>query len=151
STYYWRFITQGSGRFDLWSSTLITGTSDMVTYLPDSSAFPDIARYKLPDNNESIVSSFSCSDKVITVANYTNRNEYLDYYGQLEVYSDVVGSLAVSSSYGPTRDGRIKPEISAPGNNTLATGQFSTLYGLLLYAPYKVAQGGMHDRNGGTS
>jgi len=151
TTYYWRFITQGSGRFDAWSGTNTTATSDMITILPDEITFPDIARYKLPDNNETIVSSFTCSDKVISVANYTNRNEYINFYGQPQVNSDVVGALAVSSSFGPTRDGRVKPEIAAPGNTTLASGQFSTLYALIASAPGKVALGGMHDRNGGTS
>jgi subtilisin family serine protease len=151
TTYYWRFITQGSGRFDCWSSTAVLGTSDMISAIPDEATFPDIARYKLPDNNQTIVSSFSCSDKVITVGNYINRNVYIDYYGHVQANTDVVGALAPSTSFGPSRDGRIKPEISAPGNTTLTTGQFSTLYGLLIYQPYKVAVGGMHNRNGGTS
>lgn len=151
TTYYWRFITQGSGRFDCWSSTAVLGTSDMISAIPDEATFPDIARYKLPDNSQTIVSSFSCSDKVITVGNYINRNVYIDYYGHVQANSDVVGALAPSTSFGPSRDGRIKPEISAPGNTTLTTGQFYTLYGLLIYQPYKVAVGGMHNRNGGTS
>jgi subtilisin family serine protease len=151
TTYYWRFITQGSGRFDTWSGSTTTGTSDMIQLLPDTLSFPDIQRYRLPDNNQTIVSSFSCSDKTITVGNYTNRNQYLDYYGDLQSSTDVVGALAVSSSYGPTRDGRVKPELTAPGNNTLTTGQFYTLNGLILYQPWKVAPGGMHNRNGGTS
>jgi subtilisin family serine protease len=35
-------------------------------------------------------------------------------------YASVVGDLAFSSGAGPTRDGRIKPEITAPGVNIVA-------------------------------
>jgi hypothetical protein len=153
TTYYWRFITNGTGRFDCWSAKALTGTSDIIwASLPSSSIFPDIDRYKAPDYNQTIVSSFTCSDKVITVGNYSNRASYLDFYGTEQIIAnDTTGKLAGSSSFGPTRDGRIKPEVAAPGNTTLATGQLSTLYGLIIAQPYKVAQGGMHNRNGGTS
>ncbi|MFI5134965.1 MAG: S8 family serine peptidase, partial [Chitinophagales bacterium] len=152
TSYYWRYITNGSGRFDAWNGSSTTGTSDMVsTGLPDDVTFPDIDRYVLPDYNETTVSSFTCSDKVIAVGNYVNRNEYIDYYGLSQVNTDLVGALAAGSSLGPSRDGRIKPDIAAPGATTLSAGQFYTLYGLLIYQPYKVALGGMHNRNGGTS
>lgn len=150
--YYWRFITNGSSRFDLWSGLSTTGTSDMVLTLPSAAVFPDISRYKLPDTQQTIVSSFTCSDKVITVANYINRNEYIDYYGDQIAYPlDVPGGLAISSSFGPTRDGRIKPDATAPGNRTLATSQLSQAAALILSQAYKVALGGMHNVNGGTS
>jgi subtilisin family serine protease len=150
---YWRFITNGTGRFDAWSSSSLTGTSDIIyTSLPDASAFPDINRYHLPDTEQTIVSSFTCSDKVITVANFTNRTQYIDYYGDLIISTtDTTGALAVSSSLGPTRDGRIKPDISAPGNRTLTAGALWQLNSFILTQPYKVALGGMHNTNGGTS
>ncbi|HUM48306.1 MAG TPA: S8 family serine peptidase, partial [Chitinophagales bacterium] len=152
STYYWRFITNGTGRFDLWSGSSTTGTSDMVLTLPSSIDFPDIMRYRLPDTEQTIVSSFTCSDKVITVANYVNRSEYIDYYGDLIAYpADTTGELALTSSYGPSRNGRIKPDVSAPGNRTLATSELTQVAALILSQPYKVALGGMHNVNGGTS
>ncbi len=153
TTYYWRFITNGTGRFDTWSANVITGTSDMiVNNLPSEDDFPDIARYKMPDYDQTIVSSFSCSDDVITVANYTNRYKYIDFYGVQQVLTtDTTGKLATSSSFGPTRDGRIKPDVAAPGNTTLASGQLIALYALIISQPFKVALGGMHNRNGGTS
>ncbi|MBA3647953.1 MAG: S8 family serine peptidase [Chitinophagales bacterium] len=149
----WRFITNGSGKFDLWSGLTTTGTSDIIySDLPDSVSFPDISRYKVPDTQETIVSSFSCSDKVITVGNFTNRNQYIDVNGNLQIFtSDTTGQLAISSSFGPSRDGRIKPDITAPGNRTLTSGNLLTLQNLLLYQPFKVALGGLHNSNGGTS
>lgn len=152
NNYYWRFITNGTGRFDLWSGLSTTGTSDMVLSLPGVADFPDIARYHLPDTHQTIVSSFTCSDHVIAVGNYTNRTAYVDFYNDLITYPlDTTGELAVTSSFGPTRDGRIKPDVAAPGNRTLATGQLSQVTALILSQPYKVALGGMHNVNGGTS
>ena len=149
--YYWRFITNGTGRFDLWSAPSVTGSSDMVTSLPDNGTFPDIDRYKSPDVSETIVSSFSCSDKVITVANYTNRDQYLNYYGNLQIFPNPTGSIAPASSLGPSRDGRIKPEIAAPGDITISAEPLYLLDLFIASASAKVAVGGMHIRNGGTS
>ena len=57
-----------------------------------------------------------------------------------------------NSSIGPTRDGRIKPDIAATGTVTTATGD--SLYIALLTGSgqsSKVSLGGKHTRNGGTS
>lgn len=152
TTHYWRFITNGSGSFDLWSHPATTATSEMVTSgLPSSAVFPDISRYKLPDTRKTIVGSFSCSDRTITVANYNNRKTYLDFYGNLQTMTDDAGSIALSSSRGPTRDERQKPDIAAPGNTTLTAGELSFLATTILIQPFKVALGGMHNRNGGSS
>ncbi|HYV91255.1 MAG TPA: S8 family serine peptidase [Chitinophagales bacterium] len=161
TTDYWRFITGGTGRFDLWSHSGLIGTSDMVTAVSLPDTFQDIVRYIPADSSQTIVSSFSCSDKVITVANYTNRDNYIDYYEHLETFINPPGALARGSSVGPTRDGRMKPDITAPGDVTLASGLILGMdnYGYLVYEmalfiyyqSFKVAQGGMHLRNGGTS
>lgn len=150
--YYWRFITNGTGRFDLWSASNVTGSSNMIsTSLPGVGTFPDIDRYQLPDVSQTIVGSFSCSDKVITVANYTNRDQYLDYYGNLQIFPTPPGGISVTSSLGPSRDGRVKPEISAPGDITLSAEPLYYLDLFIANASNKVALGGMHVRNGGTS
>ena len=50
----------------------------------------------------------ACSERVIAVAAY--YSEYLNPLG-----NEGGGTLASFSSYGPTLDGRLKPEIAAPG------------------------------------
>lgn len=151
SQYRFRFMTTGTGTFDIWS-TATFGASNMIsTGLPDEATFPDIVDYRAPDKQKHIVGSWACSPKVITVGNYYNRDEYVDYNGNLQTFSDTPGQLSVNSSHGPTRDNRLKPEISASGDMTLSSGKFSMLAGLIANEPFKVAQGGMHYRNGGTS
>lgn len=102
---------RGSGKFDLWSSQALIGGSDMLDYLNGSLiALPN---YELPDKEKSIVSSWQCSDKVITVGNYSSRAGYLDvdsnYVDLVNAFpvGETVGSRYVTSSFGPTRDNRI--------------------------------------------
>ncbi len=153
TSYLWRFTTKGSGYFDCWSQSQYTGTSNTVKVnLPDVSVYPDIARYRMQDRLETVVSSFTCSQEVIAVANFVNRNNFVNYNGATTSYaSDTVGARVSTSSIGPSRDKRLKPEITAPGGNTLAPGQLSTLAQFILNDPTKVAEGGLHNVNGGTS
>jgi subtilisin family serine protease len=152
SQYDFRFQSIGTGAYDIWS-TSVFGTSDMINSedLPSENEFPDIANYKSPDNRMQMVSSWTCSDRVITVANYMNRVSYIDYTGNITSVPGIQGDINISSSAGPTRDGRQKPDIAATGSVTLSTGNFPMLNFLIQNEPFKVAQGGMHFRNGGSS
>lgn len=152
TAYLWRFATQGSGRFDVWSSSSLIGTSDMMSGgLPADSIYPDIINYKSPDLAKTMVSSWACSPQTITVANYNNRNSYVDYNLNTYTTTHIPGDIGNTSSRGPTRDNRQKPDISASGNVTLSTGSIAALNLFISAQPYKVAEGGMHISNGGTS
>ena len=59
--------------------------------------------------DKSSVSSLACGRHIISVAN-------LDEDGD---------RIAISSSQGPTRDGRLKPEVAAPGTNIVAARGFT--------------------------
>ena len=58
--------------------------------------------------DNSSVSTLACGDRIIAVANYNDENE----------------SVNISSSQGPTRDNRQKPDISAPGTLIIAANGF---------------------------
>lgn len=147
ASYPWSLFTTGSGRFDTWHFSMISSG------LPPASIYPQIANYKAPDLEQTMVSSFQCLDNVITVGNYINRNIYTDYNGNTQVVdpSITTGELASNSSKGPTRDGRIKPDITATGANILSTAVLSLAAGFATNAPYVLAEGGMHVIGGGTS
>lgn len=149
--YLWRLATTGGGTFDCWSYAPF-GTSAIVnTNLPDVSTFSDMVDYRLPDNSKTLVDSWVCSDKVITVGNYINRNEYTNYLHEQTTFDDTPGEISINSSRGPTRDNRQKPDISATGDHTLAAGRLATLTSFINTSPDKVAEDGMHYVNGGTS
>jgi len=150
--YKWRFSTTGGGTFDVWSYGPF-GTSVIESEnLPGPGVFPDMTNYRLPDKQKTIVDSWTCSDKVLTVANYVNRNEYPNVIGEttfLEGFDPQ--DISVNSSSGPTRDGRQKPDITATGDIILSAGRLETLDFLISNEPARVAEGGWHYRNGGTS
>jgi hypothetical protein len=149
--YDYAFLSTGSGAFDVWSSIQL-GSSAMVLNLPGPTQFPPIVHYVLPDNDQRIVDSWACSDKVITVANYQNETNYLDYNGQPQSVSGTENAIAVASSNGPTRDGRLKPDVAAPGDITFTAGPLGFIGSLLSgTGAFKVAPGGYHLRAGGTS
>ena len=150
AAYDWRFIATGSGKFDLWSFDLESSA------LPSKATMPDSVYYKSPDVNQTICSSFQCLDNVITVANYTNRRSYLDYSNNIYIDSSKVpGRIDASSSFGPTRDGRTKPDIAAPGDMTMAavvlSGVPTIIANNLPDPPHELDYGGYHIRDGGTS
>jgi hypothetical protein len=71
---------------------------------------------------------------------------------------DIPGKQYRTSSFGPTRDYRLKPDISATGSTTIATGDLRLVNGTTGYSGYvgnsnrfKIGLGGKHIRNGGTS
>lgn len=150
--YYFRFLSTGSGRFDVWSGDP-TGTSPMVdsSSTPDSSQFPDIVDYEAPDRKKTIVSSWTCSEEVLTVGNHTGRTEYTDLNGNTQNISGTQGDIAFNSSRGPTRTGLLKPDITATGKVLMTAGKLSFIDQLIQNEPYKVDPDSLHHRNGGTS
>ena len=154
TTNYWRLQTMGQGRFDLWASKSLINTSSVLNALPNGFTSPN---YRFGDSIKTIVSGWQCSDKIITVANFSNRAGYLDKDSNyvnltLTPYFETVGGLFSTSSLGPTRDGHMKPDIAATGSTTTATGDSTYIANLIGSGQgYKVSYGSKHTRNGGTS
>jgi subtilisin family serine protease len=149
--YNFRFMTTGSGMFDVWSSQWM-GASDMVsTNLPDTADFPEIIYYSLPDKNQSIVSSFTCLPNVITVGNYQNTDSYTDYNGNTQSNNVQSKGIWPTSSIGPNRLGQIKPDITSPGAPVLSAGKIPNLNAMKTSAPASLAPEAWHFMNGGTS
>ncbi|RKY84584.1 hypothetical protein DRQ09_08450, partial [candidate division KSB1 bacterium] len=96
----WKFLISGnSGHFDGWME------STMDAYFTEG----NITQYKLlahPSN------AYDC----ITVGAYVSKNWWYDKDGnkRMDIGANV-GDISLFSSPGPTRDGRKKPEITAPG------------------------------------
>ncbi len=165
----WRFITTGSGRFDVWSSKELMNFSDMLDVIPNANVLLDSARYKYPDTDKTIVSSYTCSDKVIAVGNYVNRSYYIDvyddtiicYYPLGDIFREFANpnnpnpTVFLGSSVGPTRNNRTKPDITAPGTYVISTGNSRFISDAINSGNpqnfQKVAKGGKHTRNSGTS
>ncbi len=150
TSYNYRFDVTGSGMFDLWSGAGL-GLNTIVETVPPPSEFPNGYLMILPDNEQSIVSSWNCSEKVISVANMHNRYAYIDLNNNIQVNPSGLppGALSVNSSKGPNRHGLIKPDLTASGDFSLCAAPLSFLSNPA--NSDKVQLGGWHARNGGTS
>jgi subtilisin family serine protease len=154
NTYNFSILSTGSGRFDFWSTNLL-GTSPIVeTGLPTVVQYPPIAYYVKPDSAKTTVSSFTCSPNILTVANFVNRKMYVDVDTITQVLTNPPGMKGPSSSLGPDRRGNTKPDIGATGDATIGPNSASVIAAAMGAGPTnraKVALGGMHRTNGGTS
>jgi minor extracellular serine protease Vpr len=150
TTYNWRLITTGSGKFDLWSYNG-NGTQSYIVAapLPSSATMPDSVFYKLPDTDKTVISGFQCLDNVITVGNYTNRKSFIDNQNALYTRANTAGAIDATSSHGPTRDGRIKPDIASPGDFTVAAVPLVMIPGLINNDVLSIDT--YHVRNGSSS
>jgi subtilisin family serine protease len=151
ASYYWRLMTTGSGKIDCWYPD---PTPMVDTGLPSPSVFPEIKNYKMPDTISTLCSSFQCSSNVITVGDYINRRCYYDYdtsYYCLFGSNVIEGLLTNYSGVGPTRDGRIKPDITSPGDICMSALPTPFKANSILSDTMGIDQGGWHHYDGGTS
>jgi len=104
-----------SGRFDMWSLG-----GEFIGY---PIGFDDVN--EIPGDAELTVNTPATAEKVISVGSYVTKNNWTDIDGNFQqvVNPDREGGIVVPdngqlsyfSSLGPTRDGRLAPDISAPG------------------------------------
>jgi subtilisin family serine protease len=147
SSDYWQMTVSGAGKIDLWSDNDLLGNSSMLLTSPAK-------HYKSPDNQQTIVSYWTCSDKVITVAAYQNRGQLINYNGDtvsLAYGGYPVRGIAEFSSLGPTRDGRQKPDLTAPGGQVMSAQPLGTLQYLINTNYTYIDVDGWHVSGKGTS
>lgn len=115
-----------AGRVNIWSDN---------TYLALESR--DIEGFSAPDAASSTLCEIGGTGKrILTVGSYTTRNEYTTNGGQQATLQETVGNLSSFSSYGPTVDGRMKPNITAPGCFIISAVSNNDASGNLMYAEY---------------
>ncbi len=153
TAYYFSLKAKGSGKFDAWtgSSHPSIKLTDMVSNIPNTSVYPPIVNYLLPDSLQTIVSSWNCSDKVISVGNVKNRIGHYDKNGNYYYANDniAVGQLSKNSSKGPNRHNVIKPDVTASGDISFGSAPLWMINNSSYNAALDV--NGWHVRNGGTS
>lgn len=148
--YLYRFNATGSGSYDLWSGGWLD-LNDIVASVMSPAQYPSIVNYVFADSTQTIVSSWNCSEKVVSVGNMKNRWSHIDRNMNTYVSTDGIppGKLSINSSKGPNRHNVIKPDITAAGDITLAPAPFTFLNNPVNYSA--VDSSGWHARNGGTS
>jgi len=153
TSYLYSFKTVGFGKYDAWTGSTALALNNMVTNIPSTGTFPAIAHYHMPDSLQTIVSSWNCSEKVVTVGNFRNRMHHIDADGNTYTpapsYTSMVGQLSINSSKGPSRHGVVKPDVAASGDVSLSAGPLSYMANPANFSA--VSSDMLHMRNGGTS
>ncbi len=133
----------GGGPFDIWAHDYVMyfGTPYPINYVSYSTITYnyDYSKY---------IIDFGVSDKLITVGAWNTKwywhasdDNYYTYLTQ-----PWMGTVAAFSSPGPTRDGRIKPDISAPGEIIISSASSNASWD-----PASLAEDGVHAQMSGTS
>jgi len=141
----WRVESKGVGLHHAWNFDFVS------TGLPTVGQYPQIVKHVMPDTLLSMVSSFQCLDDVTTVGNYANLQSYYDYNNVLQSTTDIPGDIMGTSSLGPTRDGRQKPDITASGTGIFAPCAVNLQATFIGAIPNYMAPGGQHLYGSGTS
>ncbi|HEY1040588.1 MAG TPA: S8/S53 family peptidase [Bacteroidia bacterium] len=144
-SYLWSFETTGSGKIDSWNFDYVFDS------IPGATVRPDMIHYKRTDTLQTVCTSYQCSNQVISVGNYVDREGYVDVTGAFYIAPGVVDSIFETSSHGPTRDGRIKPDIVASGENVVTVGERLFMSWLAVNYPFIVSEDSMHMIFGGSS
>jgi subtilisin family serine protease len=127
-------VAPGGGAFDVWSTATIAGSAPFGIFTLDGTvSVPGTARHAL------------------TVGAYVGKSCWIDATGiencPSSTSNPVVGGVSSFSGKGPTRDGRIKPDLSAPGEwiGSTLSGTFANL------GPSFRERDGVHGNLRGTS
>jgi subtilisin family serine protease len=139
-------ITAPRGVVHIWNDGMGNGA-------PLLDSIPAQGGVKLPNfkkgNNESTTSEIGgTGEALITVGAYTTKNRYIDLEDrEREINArGPIGEIAIFSSRGPTADGRVKPEITAPGN--VVASAFSSFDNSPITPPtYRVARTNFEGKN----
>lgn len=139
---YWSLYTFGTGTFDAWIATGGYFTTDNY---PANGIYPG-------DNNRSIGIP-STAQKLICVGSYVTKTQWVDIDGVTRIQggSPTLNAISSFSSIGPSRDGRLKPDISAPGEVIVAAFSSDLTIGSGGTPRSNIILGGKHQKMQGTS
>jgi subtilisin family serine protease len=102
----WRLLISGEAtRYHLWMSQSNIGAT----------------RLQKPIDADMRVSSLACAQSAIAVASHSNREFWVRPDGEETHTGLVPQAISTFSSYGPTRTGDIRPDLSGPGEFVLSS------------------------------
>ncbi len=141
SNVYWALYTIGTGTFDAWIARGGYFTTDSN---PGLGIVPG-------DNNKSIGMP-ATGNSIIAVGSYVTKTQWVDIDGNTwnQGGNPTINSISGFSSLGPSRDGRVKPDITAPGEVILAALSSDLTIGNGVQRQ-EILQGGKHKKMQGTS
>ena len=145
SNYVWSVYAFGTGTLDAW---VLTGGR----FVPPLTGLDPL--YRFGDNDKS-VGVPATAKKVICVGAYVSKTGWTDFNGTTQQQLNpgtpdpvvpTLGNLSYFSSRGPSRDGRTKPDLVAPGEAIM-----SALSAQYTASAQDILQGGGLQKEQGTS
>lgn len=121
----YRINVRGEGVFNAWLlkvNSTYTGSFSRSTPDPEEIGAELPNNYTYPDDDYSVIAP-ALYHETLSIGASVNRTSYTDTKGKVHPAAwarKPAGSLATFSSKGPTVDGRIQPDIVAPGQNVFS-------------------------------
>lgn len=113
-----RLSVRGGSPFHSWSNE----------FYDRGRARVDDTTYASPDDHYTLGSP-AIGRHVLAVGSYVNRTHYVDQRGDtLPTVPLTAGDVSIFTSRGPTTDGRIKPDLAAPGTNVISARSRDIVY-----------------------
>jgi subtilisin family serine protease len=111
-----RIAGKPATKVELWNMGAGGTGANFTDTLPGSTTV--LENYRQGDNRTTLREIGGSGKAVISVGAYTTKNEYTDINGTKQTIRmpAPIGEIGPFSSRGPAADGRMKPDISAPGN-----------------------------------
>lgn len=98
--------TAGAGQIDLWADN-----AELRFNAPQYDGFVN------PTDESTVCEIGGTANRILSVGAYTTRDEFkLEDDDKIHPAGQTLGDLCTFSGYGPTADGRQKPEVCAPGS-----------------------------------
>ena len=121
--YQWVLLeirNNNNSRIDAWVNPQDNDNNNKTYFENLSRTSP--SNLKDGDYSSTIAEIGGTGKDIITVGSYTSKNTWIDNQGNTQnlISFEAENTIAISSSKGPTIDGRIKPDITAPGNVIVA-------------------------------
>jgi subtilisin family serine protease len=124
------------GRADVW-----IGAWNMGAFVTDATAIPGF----VPGDQWMTINRWAAAERVISAGSFTTRNQWVNENGQTVGFPSTrpLGRRTPFSGQGPTRDGRLRPDVLAPGSHIASALTSSNTFGLPMYAisDYTLAAG----------
>lgn len=117
-------VPKSAGQIDIWADNSQLGLTDN-----------GIVGYSRPESESTICEIGGTASRILTVGAYTTRNEYTLYGSTTtSTLNEPLGEISSFSGNGPTADGRLKPEVSAPGCFIISAVSSNDASGTLILA-----------------
>ena len=122
-------VPKTKGQVDIWADNTRLGLESL-----------DIEGFTAPGNASTIAEIGGTAKRILSVGAYTTRTDLLLENGTSTSVAETIGNISSFSSYGPTADGRIKPNVAAPGCLIISALSSNDLSGTQLVA-YRYTDG----------